>query len=98
MDPALPKIQVLPLFAALPQAAQQRVFAPAPPRTRKIIVATNIAETSVTVSGVRYVVDCGKAKIKQFRTRLGLDSLLVKRISKSAATQRKGRAGREAPG
>ncbi|EAW06420.1 putative ATP-dependent RNA helicase (Hrh1) [Aspergillus clavatus NRRL 1] len=98
MDPALPKIQVLPLFAALPQVAQQRVFLPAPPRTRKIILATNIAETSVTVSGVRFVVDCGKAKVKQFRTRLGLDSLLVKPISKSAAIQRKGRAGREAPG
>ncbi|KAF7162629.1 hypothetical protein CNMCM5623_007854 [Aspergillus felis] len=98
MDPALPKVQVLPLFAALPQVAQQRVFLPAPPRTRKIILATNIAETSVTVSGVRFVVDCGKAKIKQFRTRLGLDSLLVKPISKSAAIQRKGRAGREAPG
>ncbi|KAJ5103177.1 ATP-dependent RNA helicase prh1 [Penicillium argentinense] len=98
MDPALPKIQVLPLFAALPQAAQQRVFMPAPPRTRKIVLSTNIAETSVTVSGVRYVVDCGKAKIKQFRSRLGLDSLLVKPISKSAAIQRKGRAGREAPG
>ncbi|KAJ5896961.1 ATP-dependent RNA helicase prh1 [Penicillium subrubescens] len=98
MDPSLPKILVLPLFAALPQAAQQRVFAPAPPRTRKVILATNIAETSVTVSGVRYVVDCGKAKVKQFRTRLGLDSLLVKPISKSAAIQRKGRAGREAPG
>ena len=98
MDPALPKVQVLPLFAALPQAAQQRVFMPAPPRTRKIVLSTNIAETSVTVSGVRYVVDCGKAKIKQFRSRLGLDSLLVKPISKSAAIQRKGRAGREAPG
>lgn len=98
MDPGLPKIQVLPLFAALPQAAQQRVFMPAPPRTRKIVLSTNIAETSVTVSGVRFVVDCGKAKIKQFRTRLGLDSLLVKPISKSAAIQRKGRAGREAPG
>ncbi|EEH47691.2 uncharacterized protein PADG_03775 [Paracoccidioides brasiliensis Pb18] len=98
MDPALPKVQVLPLFAALPQAAQQRVFIPAPPRTRKIILSTNIAETSVTVSGVRYVIDCGKAKMKQFRTRLGLDSLLVKPISKSAAIQRKGRAGREAPG
>lgn len=98
MDPSLPKVQVLPLFAALPQAAQQRVFLPAPPRTRKIILATNIAETSVTVSGVRFVVDCGKAKIKQFRSRLGLDSLLVKPISKSAAIQRKGRAGREAPG
>ncbi|RJE27540.1 atp-dependent rna helicase [Aspergillus sclerotialis] len=98
MDPALPKVQVLPLFAALPQTAQQRVFLPAPPRTRKVILATNIAETSVTVSGVRFVVDCGKAKIKQFRSRLGLDSLLVKPISKSAAIQRKGRAGREAPG
>ena len=98
MDPALPKVLVLPLFAALPQAAQQRVFQPAPPRTRKIILATNIAETSVTVSGVRHVVDCGKAKMKQFRSRLGLDSLLVRPISKSAAIQRKGRAGREAPG
>lgn len=98
MDPSLPKVLALPLFAALPQAAQQRVFAPAPPRTRKIILATNIAETSVTVSGVRFVVDCGKAKMKQFRSRLGLDSLLVKPISKSAAIQRKGRAGREAPG
>lgn len=98
MSTDVPKILVLPLFAALPQSAQQRVFQPAPPRTRKIILATNIAETSVTVSGVRFVVDCGKAKIKQFRSRIGLDSLLVKPISKSAATQRKGRAGREAPG
>ncbi|KAL8978312.1 MAG: hypothetical protein Q9205_006068 [Flavoplaca limonia] len=98
MSPDLPKILALPLFAALPQSAQQRVFLPAPPNTRKVILATNIAETSVTVSGVRYVIDCGKSKIKQFRTRIGLDSLLVKPISKSAAIQRKGRAGREAPG
>ncbi|KAL8654106.1 MAG: hypothetical protein Q9210_001710 [Variospora velana] len=98
MGPEVPKLLVLPLFAALPQAAQQRVFLPAPPKTRKVILATNIAETSVTVSGVRFVVDCGKSKIKQFRTRIGLDSLLVKPISKSAAIQRKGRAGREAPG
>ncbi len=98
MGPEVPKILVLPLFAALPRAAQDRVFQPAPPRTRKIILATNIAETSVTVSGVRYVIDCGKAKTKHFRTRLGLDSLLVKPISKSAAIQRKGRAGREGPG
>ena len=94
----VPSLLVLPLFAALPQAAQQRVFQPTPPRTRKVILATNIAETSVTVSGVRFVIDCGKSKIKQFRTRLGLDSLLVKPISKSAAIQRKGRAGREGPG
>ncbi|KAI9868734.1 MAG: putative ATP-dependent RNA helicase dhr2 [Trichoglossum hirsutum] len=99
MGPEVPKVLILPLFAALPQHAQQRVFQPSPhPNMRKIILATNIAETSVTVSGVRFVVDCGKAKIKQFRTRLGLDSLLVKPISKSSATQRRGRAGRETPG
>ncbi|KMU72810.1 pre-mRNA-splicing factor ATP-dependent RNA helicase prp16 [Coccidioides immitis RMSCC 3703] len=87
MDPALPKVLVVPLFAALPQAAQQRVFLPTPPRKRKIILATNIAETSVTVPGVRYVIDCGKAKMKQFRTRLGLDSLLVKPISNAIGRQ-----------
>jgi ATP-dependent RNA helicase DHR2 len=65
---------------------------------RKIILSTNIAETSVTLSGVRFVVDCGKSKIKQYRSKLGLDSLLIKPISKSSALQRKGRAGREAPG
>ena len=90
---------VRPLFAALPQHVQQEAFLPAETaNTRKIILATNIAETSVTVSGVRYVVDGGKAKIKQFRTRLGLDSLLAKPISQSSALQRQGRAGREGEG
>ncbi|KAF2085408.1 ATP-dependent RNA helicase [Saccharata proteae CBS 121410] len=98
MGPEVPKIQTLPLFAALPQNLQQRVFLPAPPRTRKIILSTNIAETSVTVPGVRHVIDCGKSKIKQFRPQLNLDSLLVKPVSRSAAIQRQGRAGREAPG
>jgi ATP-dependent RNA helicase DHR2 len=98
MDTDVPKLLALPLFAALPQHAQQRIFTPTPYRTRKVILATNIAETSVTVPGVRYVIDCGKSKIKQFRNRLGLESLLVKPISKSAAIQRKGRAGREAAG
>lgn len=94
----LPKLQVLPLFGALPQAAQQRVFQPAPRMTRKVILATNIAETSVTVPGVRFVIDGGKAKVKQYRSEIGLDSLLTKPVSKAAATQRKGRAGREAAG
>ena len=93
-----PRMLVLPLFAALPQSAQQRVFQPAPPNTRKIILSTNIAETSVTVPGVRFVVDTGKAKIKRFHNRLGLEALLIKPISRSSADQRKGRAGREAPG
>jgi ATP-dependent RNA helicase DHR2 len=98
MDSDVPKLLALPLFAALPQHLQQLIFMPTPYRTRKVILATNIAETSVTVPGVRYVIDCGKSKIKQFRNRLGLESLLVKPISKSAAIQRKGRAGREAAG
>ena len=98
MGPELPKLLVLPLFAALSQAAQQRVFQRAPPNTRKVIIATNIAETSVTVPGVRFVIDSGKAKVKQFRTNLGMESLLVKPISQSSAIQRQGRAGREAPG
>ena len=95
---SIPKLQILPLFAALPQHVQQRVFERAPPRTRKVIISTNIAETSLTVPGIRYVIDSGKCKKKQYRSRLGLDSLLVKPVSKSSANQRKGRAGREAPG
>ena len=98
MGPELPKILVLPLFAALSSAAQQRIFQPAPRNTRKIIIATNIAETSVTVPGVRFVIDSGKAKVKQFRTSIGMESLLVKPISQSSAIQRQGRAGREGPG
>ncbi|KAI9810413.1 MAG: putative ATP-dependent RNA helicase dhr2 [Phylliscum demangeonii] len=99
MGPEIPKLLVLPLFAALPQSEQQRVFQPAPhAHTRKIILSTNIAETSVTVPGIRYVIDSGKAKMKHFRTRLGLDSLLPRPISQSSAQQRAGRAGREAPG
>lgn len=95
----LVQIHVLPLYAALPQAQQQKVFQPAPERnTRKIILATNIAETSVTVSGVRHVIDCGKVKTKQYRPRIGLESLLVTPVSKSSAMQRTGRAGREAAG
>lgn len=98
LDSGLPKLQVLPLFAALPQAQQQLIFEPVPSNTRKVIIATNIAETSITVPGVRFVIDSGKAKIKRYRPSIGLDSLLVKPITKSSAEQRKGRAGREAAG
>ena len=92
------QVLALPLFAALPQVSQQLIFRPTPSGTRKIILATNIAETSVTVPGIRYVIDSGKAKLKSFNSRLGFETLLSKPISKSAAIQRKGRAGREAPG
>lgn len=95
----LPKIIVLCLYGHQTNEQQQAAFAaPKSKNTRKVILATNIAETSITVPGVRFVIDCGKAKIKQYRSRLGLQSLLIKPISKSSAIQRKGRAGREAPG
>ncbi|KAG6028965.1 hypothetical protein E4U41_000520 [Claviceps citrina] len=95
----VPRIKVLPLYGQLSIDGQREAFQPVPTRfTRKVVLATNIAETSVTVPGVRYVVDCGKAKIKQYRPRLGMESLLAKPISKSSAIQRAGRAGREAPG
>jgi ATP-dependent RNA helicase DHR2 len=99
LDPKVPRMVVLPLYGHQTNEQQQRVFAPIKGNnTRKVVLATNIAETSVTVPGVRYVIDCGKAKIKHFRPKLNLQSLLVKDISKSSAIQRKGRAGREAPG
>lgn len=95
----VPKIKVLPLYGQLSIDAQREAFLPVKASfTRKIVLATNIAETSVTVPGVRCVVDGGKAKVKQFRARLGMESLLAKPISKSSAIQRTGRAGREGPG
>ncbi|KIW73526.1 hypothetical protein PV04_01639 [Phialophora macrospora] len=94
----LPKLLLLPLYAALPSNMQQRVFQPTPKFTRKIILATNIAETSITVPGIRYVVDTGKAKQRLFRPSLNLDTLLTVPISRSSANQRSGRAGRDAPG
>jgi ATP-dependent RNA helicase DHR2 len=94
-----PKVKVFPLFGQLSIEAQHEAFKPLKQKfMRKIVLATNIAETSVTVPGVKYVIDCGKAKVKEFRARLGMESLLAKAISKSSATQRAGRAGREAAG
>ena len=95
---ALPRLLLLPLYAALPSNLQQRVFQPTPKFARKIILATNIAETSITVPGIKYVVDTGKAKQRLFRPSLNLDTLLTVPISRSSASQRSGRAGRDAPG
>ncbi|TAQ91295.1 hypothetical protein B7494_g468 [Chlorociboria aeruginascens] len=95
----VPRYKIMPLYGSLPAPAQQEVFEPVKEkRTRKIVLATNIAETSVTVSGVRYVVDCGKSKVKQYRPKLGMESLLSKPISMVSAIQRRGRAGREMEG
>ncbi|KAJ4462669.1 putative ATP-dependent RNA helicase dhx8 [Paratrimastix pyriformis] len=87
-----------PLYAGLPPDQQMVAFEPAPPRTRKCVVATNIAEASVTVLGIAYVVDCGFAKIRVFDPALGTDALVVQPISQASATQRAGRAGRTRAG
>lgn len=74
------------------------VFRPASRAHRKVIVSTNIAETSVTIDGINYVVDCGYAKIRNYDPECGIESLLVCPISKASAKQRAGRAGRTDPG
>ena len=89
---------VLPLYAALPPSLQLKALRPARPGTRKVILATNIAETSVTIDGVVFVVDCGYAKVRTYHPGKRVDSLLATPISKAAARQRAGRAGRQEPG
>lgn len=89
---------VLPLYSTLPPHLQQRIFEPPPEGGRKIIVATNIAETSLTIDGIVYVVDPGFSKQKVYNPRVRVESLLVSPISKASAQQRAGRAGRTRPG
>jgi ATP-dependent helicase HrpA len=89
---SLRNVTVLPLFARLSGKDQARVFMPAP--GRKIIVATNIAETSLTIPGVKYVIDAGLARISQYTPRSRTTSLQIRPISRSSADQRKGRCGR----
>ncbi|CDR36750.1 RHTO0S02e06348g1_1 [Rhodotorula toruloides] len=95
--PHAEELLVTPLYAKLHAAEQAKAFLPSPPRTRKVILATNIAETSVTIPGVKYVVDCGLAKEKRYHAGTGIDSLVTESISQSSAKQRTGRAGREVP-
>jgi ATP-dependent RNA helicase DHX8/PRP22 len=92
------KLLICPLFAAQPSAKQMQVFSPTPPGYRKVIISTNIAETSITVSGVRYVVDAGLVKTRKYKSKEGFESLEVVPVSKAQAVQRSGRAGREAKG
>ena len=93
-----PELIVLPVYSALPSEMQSRIFEPAPPGSRKCVVATNIAEASLTIDGVYYVVDPGFCKQKAFNAKLGMDSLVVTPISQASARQRAGRAGRTGPG
>jgi ATP-dependent helicase HrpA len=93
------RVEVLPLYARLSSAEQQRVFKrPDPTRRRRIVLATNVAETSLTVPGIRYVVDPGNARISRYSARLKVQQLPIEPISQASADQRKGRSGRTSPG
>ena len=98
LGPSVPDLHVLPVYSSLPSEMQTRIFDPAPPGSRKVIVATNIAEASLTIDGIFYVVDPGFAKQKVFNPKIGMDSLVVAPISQASARQRSGRAGRTGPG
>jgi ATP-dependent helicase HrpB len=87
---------VFPLYSSLPPAAQEAAISPG--QRPKIIVATNVAETSLTIEGVRTVIDSGLARISSYEPRRAINTLLIKKISRAAAEQRAGRAGRTAPG
>jgi ATP-dependent helicase HrpA len=88
----LPRTVVLPLYGRLPVAEQQRVFSPM--QERRIVLATNVAETSLTIPGIVYVVDTGLARVNRYHPRTGVTSLQIETISRASAEQRKGRAGR----
>ncbi|KAK5137082.1 hypothetical protein LTR08_001091 [Meristemomyces frigidus] len=92
------KPHILPLYAALPSAQQLRVFQPAPAGSRLIVLATNVAETSLTIPGIRYVFDCGRAKGKRYDISTGVQTFEIDWISQASASQRSGRAGRTGPG
>jgi ATP-dependent helicase HrpB len=91
-------IEIVPLFGALDAAAQDRAIAPAPKGTRKVVLATSIAETSLTIEGVRIVVDCGLARVPRYEPDIALTRLETVRASRAAVDQRRGRAGRTEPG
>src|SRR5205814_3524159 len=92
----LPNTEVLPLYARLPTAEQQRVFEPH--TGRRVVLATNVAETSLTVPGIRYVIDPGTARISRYSHRTKVQRLPIEPISQASANQRKGRCGRTSDG
>ncbi|KAL8241182.1 hypothetical protein R6Q59_014537 [Mikania micrantha] len=91
-------ISVLPLYAMLPASAQLRVFEEIKEGERLVVVATNVAETSLTIPGIKYVVDTGREKVKNYNSSNGMETYEVQWISKASAAQRAGRAGRTGPG
>ena len=93
-----PNISVVPLYGTLPQSMQDRAIAPSRSSERKVVLATSIAETSITVDGVKVVIDSGLARIPRFSPRTGMTALDTVQVSKASADQRRGRAGRLEPG
>ncbi len=89
---------IAPLYGALDRAAQDRAVRPSPPGHRRIVLATSIAESSLTIEGIRVVVDSGLARVPRYEPDLGLTRLETRRVSRASADQRRGRAGRTAPG
>ncbi|KAI9782869.1 MAG: DEAH-box ATP-dependent RNA helicase prp22 [Peltula sp. TS41687] len=98
LGPNVPELIILPVYSALPSEMQSRIFEPAPPGSRKVVIATNIAETSITIDQIYYVIDPGFVKQNAYDPKLGMDSLVVTPISQAQAKQRAGRAGRTGPG
>jgi pre-mRNA-splicing factor ATP-dependent RNA helicase DHX16 len=86
------------IYSTLPSDMQAKIFEPTPPHARKVVLATNIAETSLTINGIVYVIDPGFCKQKSYNPRTGMESLIVTPVSKASAMQRAGRAGRTCPG
>jgi ATP-dependent RNA helicase DHX8/PRP22 len=95
---SVPKLLVLPVYGALPSEIQSQIFEKTPLGTRKCIISTNIAEASITIDGIYYVVDPGMCKMNVFNPKTGMESLIVIPVSQASANQRAGRAGRTGPG
>jgi len=93
-----PPLLVLPMYSQLPADLQAKIFEAAPKGVRKCIVSTNVAETSLTVDGIKYVIDSGFCKLKVYNPKIGMDALNVTPVSRANANQRSGRAGRTGPG
>ena len=91
----IPELIICPIFANLPSEQQAKIFQKTPKQARKVVLATNIAETSLTINGICYVIDTGFNKQNSYDARSGMESLMVTPVSQAAANQRAGRAGRK---
>lgn len=94
----VPEMVICPIYANLPSELQSKIFEPTPPGARKVVLATNIAETSLTIDGIVFVIDPGFVKENVYNARTGMESLVVTPCSRASANQRSGRAGRVGPG